>query len=79
VHQVGFYYTDSPTTSEVPYFTFQHDHPISLADFGWRVNHLKCLISPCLQKLCLNSDLGGPQPVSPAPPPHRASSLSTHI
>jgi len=34
VHQVGFYYTDSSTTSEVPFFTLLLDHPISLADFG---------------------------------------------
>jgi len=60
VHQAGFYYTDSPTTSEVPYFTFQRDRPISLVDFGRRVNHLKCLISSRRQKLCLNSDLGDP-------------------
>jgi hypothetical protein len=37
--------------------TFQRDQPISLVDCGWRVNHLKCLISLCLQKLCVSSDV----------------------
>jgi len=43
--------------------------PISLVDWGWRSNHVKRLISSCVQNMCifLNLDLGNCSPAAPSP------------